>query len=278
MTFIHNRVPHDRPSDDILEASLRMRRLLCEKSDAIVGLCEQTREVLKEESNQNFASVLDKKFFVVPHPVYECYGVQPYVNSKSPFKVGGNRFTFLFLGQVRPYKNIELILEVARVFLGEKIEVEFVVAGGCPTDYWRSLKTDVPANVAFLLGHVPDDEIVSLVSSADALILPYDVGSSLNSGSCMLAFSLKRTVVCPAIGTLQTVPKELVYSYSYTVGDQESHLRALTESARRAYNDMRRDPLAFADKGRRLYWHVSRSNSLQAVGNALQSIFEAVES
>ena len=108
-------------------------------------------------------------------------------------------------------------------------------------------------------GFVENDDIGCLMKAADILIQPYDIKSSLNSGSCYLAFSFERTVICPEIGSTMEFPPELTYTYDYA-SDVE-HREALIEAAVRAFTDWQTDKVGFTKKGHELKRLVDDDNS-----------------
>ena len=271
VTVVHNRHPHDSSSSAVSGMSNRFRLFLCRQSDAIVGLCKATEEVLRDLGLSQ--DEVDEKFHVVPHPNYaghyEAPLDEPRDNPSDP------SFNFLLVGNIRKYKNIELVISVARRFHAEGLDARFLVAGRC-TDpaYIDELKQQAPATMEIREGFVSEEDMARYIHSSDALILPYD-SSSLNSGVCLLAFTLGRTVICPAIGTLEDIPESLVYEYSYA--EDSGHYQALLSSARRAYQDKLNDPVSFSQRGRQLQAIVLEDNSLEVVGDRLMHVFKSVE-
>ncbi|MGX7835548.1 glycosyltransferase, partial [Campylobacter fetus subsp. venerealis] len=112
------------------------------------------------------------------------------------------RLKLLFLGAIKPYKNIELLIDLAKKF---PLDIQLTVAGNPSSDSYRSeleaLALDTQ-NIKLDLTFIPDEELPGYIHESDLLILPYSLASSLNSGTVILAFSYGRTVICPRIGTI----------------------------------------------------------------------------
>jgi glycosyltransferase involved in cell wall biosynthesis len=225
------------------------------------------------------ANDIKNKFHVVPHPSYDSYYRSVMSNDLSAESAGVATqlsFTFLFIGQIRPYKNVELVLNTARKFEQAGIDASFIIAGRCQDKpYLSALYEAAPSNVHIREGFIPDDEIPSLIESSHALILPYDTRSSLNSGTCMLAFTFGRTVVCPSIGTLEGTPDELIYKYSYA--SMSEHEDRLFAKALEAYEDWHGDHDAFMKKGAQLQKATITHNSVKDIAESWNAVFEAIE-
>ena len=71
-------------------------------------------------------------------------------------------------------------------------------------------------NVSFQNRFIELSELKKIVKDIHLLVLPMDIKSSLNSSAAMMAFSLRRTVICPNIGTVQEYyGQNYMYTYDY---------------------------------------------------------------
>lgn len=247
---VHNRVPHDVMGDIDYYLTMRLRKYLCKVSRRIVILCDETRATLREQLGERDFEKVKKKIVKIPHPSYA--GAYPEVDFDYRAEYGINRdaFLFVFTGAIRQYKNIELIIDTARFFKEEGLDAAFLVMGRCnDRGYFLQLQERAEGlnNLKLIAEYVPDEKIVSLIRNSDALILPYNINSSLNSGTAILAFTYGRTVVCPRIGTIKEYPDRLTYSYEYF--SHQDELRQLEQSAKRAFLEWRENPTAFARRG-----------------------------
>ena len=218
---------------------------------------------------------IKKRIFKIPHPNY--IGAYPEnltkvidsCNSDSLMKC-------LFLGAIKPYKNIELIIESAKALHQKGYNIEYTIAGGGKEKYLSYLKNKT-LNEQYIrfIGHfISDNEIAELIKSVDLLILPYDLKSSLNSGTCYLAFSYKKTVVCPLIGTIEEVGTENCYAYSYT--NDEEHMTIFMKTLEKAYQDFKKDPNAFRKKGKYLYDKVKEENAPENIGIQYMQMYSSL--
>ena len=210
----HNKTAHD--GKFISKFSIRYMLFLSTK--IIIHSKVSTRYLPKSQH---------KKCLYFPHPNYiDHYGKRIETNEVDKT----NSLKLLFFGAIKPYKNIDLLIEI----LNEIRDVELLIAG-----YYQDLsfkeylvqqvKYD---NIKFKFGFIDDEEIPGLISDSDILIMPYDLTSSLNSGSVILAFSYGRTVICPKIATIEDMESSNFYSYSYT--DRESHKKELKKQIQKA--------------------------------------------
>jgi glycosyltransferase involved in cell wall biosynthesis len=178
----------------------------------------------------------------------------------------------LFFGQIRPYKNIELLVEsVARFVLGE---VFLTIAGQVSSiEYAEKIthKIEGIKNITSHLAFINDNDIPLLLSQYDALIFPYDVQSSLNSGTIILACSYKKMVISAEIGTLKELDSRYFLSYSYK--NEKEHSEKLTEIISRAIDMKKINPQIFSDWGEQLYYDIQDNNSLQVVAEHIKQVY-----
>lgn len=269
VTTVHNRLPHNTRYKFL---SFLFLKILYRNADVITVLTNSTRDVLREQLGDKFYNRIENKIVFIPHPNY----IGAYPQSTKQL-IGGtrekNRMRFLFLGAVKPYKNIELILEVAKYFSQNKFNAEFVIAGNGKKEYLNLLKSHYSnmENVVFIDKFIANEEIDGLVKEADIFILPYDKKSSLNSGTCYLAFSYKKNVICPDISTIIDIGKEKCYAYSYET--ERNHLEQLLSMSIKAYEDFTKDKALFIKKGEDLFDLVAQNNSPKDIGKMYRDIY-----
>lgn len=112
-----------------------------------------------------------------------------------------DRFTFLFLGNIRPYKNVPALIEVFREL--PHPHVRLVIAGQLGhtmnADELRQLAAE-DSRIRLLPEFVPADRVPLYVGAADVMVLPFR--RIENSGSVFLALSFNRAVLAPSLGSL----------------------------------------------------------------------------
>lgn len=144
----------------------------------------------------------DKPAAIVPHCHYrDDYAPAP-SQDECRRRLGlSQRFTFLFFGNIRRYKNVPRLIEVFREL--EERDVQLVVAGmpghGVEADELRRLRDD-DGRIHLALDYVRDEDVPLYFGAADVVVLPFD--SILNSGSTLLALSFNRMVLAPRLGAL----------------------------------------------------------------------------
>jgi beta-1,4-mannosyltransferase len=147
---------------------------------------------------------------VIPHGHYrDDYGAAPArLEARSQLGLPEDRFTFLFFGNVRRYKNVPQLIQEFRLLPGN--DVHLVIAGlpghGIDAAELEQLRGD-DERVSLRLEFVPESAVPAYFGAADAVVLPFD--SILNSGSVLLALSFNRRVLAPRLGALPEIQQEV---------------------------------------------------------------------
>lgn len=264
---IHNKHPHDNGYPFFTDRLMKKEILL---SDAIVGHTSITVDIIKD-----YASKFDdKKLFIVPHPLYEVVGEFEKI-SNIPTD-SRRKMVLLFTGCIRKYKNIELIIRLAKEKLND--EIRFVISGACnDEEYIKKLKHMARGieNISFSFEYLDEYDLQKIISECDLLVLPYDKRSTLNSGMMHMAFSMGKTCICPDIGTAIDMPDGLLYIYHYDENSEESHFSGLKSSYEKAYKDFTEGTLI--DKGLKCFEYVSKNNSQAVIAQEYLRVFKSIE-
>lgn len=261
----HNRVQHDARYKTLSRAMLQA---VYSHSDTIIVFSMEGKKDLKLFLSDE---EIERKAVFIPPVNY--IGSYPYVKHDWITRLGDPaRFTVLFIGNMdRPYKNVEMAIDVAKELHEEPIR--FLFAGKVSdAEQKKRYLTEIgdADNITAEFRFIQDDEMAQLLEIGDVVIAPYDVESISNSGTARLAFSYARTVICPEIPSLESVPKDLVYTYSYT--DREDHREQLTKQIKKAYADFSEDADAFREKGKRLAI-MEEENSPEAIAQKYKALF-----
>lgn len=264
----HNRMPHNMKGILLPIVSKWLRKRICIASDFVIVVSTDSIRFLSEIMTEEDAF---RKAFYIPHPNYVGVYTPPLEVNSYP---NNPIFEILFIGAVKPYKNVELVIDVAKKL--ENYPIHFTVAGKCQEEYGRKLQKHASGalNITFDLRFIPDEELDCLIRDKDILLLPYDVRSSMNSGTVILAFSNGRSVICPEISTLKDFPAEKFYSYTYE--SEEEHLKKSTWAVLEAYHDWKYDNKAFKQKGTDLLDAVKRNNSAEVLKARYEELLERV--
>jgi glycosyltransferase involved in cell wall biosynthesis len=188
---VHNRLPHELRHRG---AEIALYRLLAGAADAIHVMAPDTADVVSDVVALDAAKVR-----VIPHPSYE--GIYDTAVSRSTareaFGLGERDLAVLFLGQIRPYKGVDALVDAAARAGRDDGEVVLLLAGvvkGLSEDEFLGSLPPVLRTVTSF-GYVPDDEIARWLRAADVAIFPYR--TVLNSGSVHLAATFRVPVVLP---------------------------------------------------------------------------------
>jgi glycosyltransferase involved in cell wall biosynthesis len=141
--------------------------------------------------------------FVVPHGHYR----QIYKNrcsrekARNRLDISPQARVILYFGQIRPYKNIGVLLKAFGQFLDP--DAVLVIAGKASSP---ALQKEIVAaassdpRVRLWMDFIPPRRVQYFFNVADLVVLPYrDV---LNSGSALLALSFNRAVLVPDLGAM----------------------------------------------------------------------------
>ncbi len=161
-------------------------------------LCDESKSVLKTLCK--FPKLYENKIYKIPHPNYIGVYPEPYVRTT---KTSDDILNILYVGQVNKYKNIDLLINAVNSLNNNRIHLH--IAGNCKDKVYKDYLTNTSENknISFDFRFIPDNELVQIISKNDIVAIPYSLESSLNSGTIFLAFSYKKTVIAPMIGTLK---------------------------------------------------------------------------
>lgn len=258
---MHNRTSHEQ---GLAFFGRTLTKLLVRWSHRIVIHTRQSEVLLAA-----YGKRISAKTVYIPHPNF----IGVYGDVLPPKREETGTLSLLFTGMVKPYKNLELLIDVVGIFGSA---VQLTIAGKALNKHYQQQLADHASrvgNVKFIPYFVPDSELAALIAGADALVLPYDITSSLNSGTVLLAFSYKKTVVCPAIGTLSDLGEQLKDVFFYQYHTPEEHRVALTEQVKRAMEIKQREPHALEAMGERLHTFVADEYNPHRIGEQLAKLY-----
>lgn len=272
ITSFHNKEPH---SHNFYTYRLRLLRASLIHADAIVIFNEHGREDLKR-----YISDEDIKKKVYHIPAINYIGVYPLIEHKWITEIENrNTMKILFYGRLDPeYKNFDYLFDIATSY--GATDVDFIFAGGAKWDkeHKKNLqeKTKVCPNVILRIKFIENEEMAHLLRMADIIVIPYEIESINNSGTIRLAFSYAKTIICPKIPTVESVPSDYVYTYSYAT--KEEHKRKLLEQIDKAVADYRADNESLRSKGKSLLHIMETEHSFEALRIKYKKIFDNLDS
>jgi glycosyltransferase involved in cell wall biosynthesis len=258
---IHNKKPHDIKRTFFFKL---LTKMLILTSYRIIIHSKSTWGLTYFFKGNNKA--IEKTIFV-PHPNY--IGIYGDVVADT---VKGNKLQLLFMGAVRPYKNIELLIETVKELRLPNLQLS-IFGETVDDDYKQSLQRLIGRDDSITTDFefIDNDRIPMLMASCHLLVLPYNLKSSLNSGTIVLAFSYKRTVLSPAIGTLADIPdKNIFFGYDYST--HEEHREQLKKEILHIYHMYRCNYDEILDVGEKCYEYVKKYNGMENTINALSTM------
>ena len=142
------------------------------------------------------------KIVVTPHGHYVDAYRGTGADIRRRFGIPPDRFLFLFIGRIAPYKGVDRLVEAFRSLPpGPGNNAHLLIAGRPDPGY--SLDFASCADDGKIHVHpqfVDDEELADYLRAADAVVLPYR--QITTSGSAILALSHYKPVVAPNLGAL----------------------------------------------------------------------------
>jgi glycosyltransferase involved in cell wall biosynthesis len=192
---VHNVLPHDPVH---VESEVALARLLASRADLVHVLSEATLPAAAAHFEIDPARTV-----CIPHSSYR--GMYPDWVSRAAARrrlgVAPDETAVLALGQIRPYKGLDRLLDFAD--RADRPRLRLLVAGalrpGSESDDLAARLSTAPRTTS-LTRRLRDDEIQVWMRAADVAVLPYV--RVLNSGAFLLAESFDLPVVGPRTGAL----------------------------------------------------------------------------
>ena len=187
---------------------------------------------LSNESQNEFINYLgtqldSKKIFVGQHPNYTSTYRRS--NAKGNFRehlhIPENAIVIGYVGGLRPYKNLTMLLETY-VSLRELNPNVYLLIAGSDGDKDLSNRISIlqksDSRIKYKPGHIPDEMILNYLETLDLAVFPFsDSGEILNSGSIILALSYCVQSIVPDFKSLSDV-SELSIVRTFQAGNSKS--------------------------------------------------------
>lgn len=184
--------------------------------DGAIALSHSSAELAKSY----YPQLQKKPIAITPHGHYRS--VYPNTISRAAARQGfgykDNEIVLLFLGQIRPYKNLIRLIQTFRD-LPER-QIRLLIAGKPDTD---GLRAEILKNcqgderIQVHLEFIRDQEIQNFLHASDLVVLPYK--DILNSGSAILSLSFGKPVLVPEKGSMSELKALIGSDWVYTYAD-----------------------------------------------------------
>lgn len=198
----HDPVPHQMKSNAPLHKGIFgllwrwYSALFLKMTDGVTLLSETHRPIVLKRRPY----LHGRPFALIPHPHFK--GVYPNTVSKADaraeLKLDDKATVLLLLGNLRPYKNAEGLIEAFRATTDPSLRL--VIAGDPDGPaYIAELEAlaGTDPRISFHFGFVADDRLQVFLNAADCVVIPFR--NATNSGSVALALSFAKPVAVPAI-------------------------------------------------------------------------------
>jgi len=211
----HNVLPHDAVFADDVAA----RRTLVQACDLVLA---HSRSAL---TGLTALGAAPRNSAVIPHG--PLAPVPPAASLRAPGSGRGGPRRIVFFGKILDYKGVEDLL-AAFAAVPADAAAELIVAGQCDDQPMRSrLQRAAGERVVLRLGRLAEPQVAPLLTSADAVVLPYRRVTT--SGSATLALAYGRPLILPELDAFAHFPREAIVRYD---GTREALTEALTWVAR----------------------------------------------
>lgn len=220
---VHNLASHD---SQFMELESRFNNFMGRSADVILQLNDYTEHVCREDF-----SIGDAQFVTIRHSSYQGVYSDEVSAAAARRALGVDQSDAVigFLGQVRPYKGVERLIEVAADLRRAGRSITVLIAGRPQGGVDKRIielvsEHDVPCVSSFEF--IDDEDLQLWFRASDVMVFPYR--KVLNSGSAYLAASF---------GTPCLLPREPQFEELFNqedwVGlfdpDQENDLRSVLE-------------------------------------------------
>ena len=224
---VHDIGAHDRRAHSDLEKPYWSR--VAHYLDALISLSSAALDQVRER----YPALTTVPAFITRHGHYR--GAYPRnigpEEARKRMGIGSAANVYSFVGQMRPYKNLPVLLRAFRDL--DDPEAILLIAGMLKLDGTRAEFDELVSadrRVKVFGGFIDDASMQLYLEAADLVVLPYrDI---LNSGSAILALSFDRPVLVPAHGSMTELAEDvgtdwvLTYDGSLTTQTLERSMTA----------------------------------------------------
>ena len=250
---VHNNVPHEIKKE---KEVIKFMKFIAKNSDKIHILCKETfkNDYLKEYKN---------KIVYIPHGDYIGNYDGKNIDIYKKYNIPKNKKILLFIGQIRKYKNIELLIKAFKDSRLEENKFVLLVCGNCKDKSYKEelTKTSNNINIYFDFNFIKDNEMESYLKNSEAIIAPYNKKSSLNSGTLWMCMSYSKTMILPLIGCIKDIKRYNEFLYVYDYDNEEEHYNSLVKCLKRIKEDITENKNILNEKGKMSYEFIIKNQT-----------------
>lgn len=267
--FAHNRMPHNVKNYTIVRA---FTKCIYKIADTIAVLSKGTKTVLEKDFGEKYFCVIKDKFVWIPEPTYEGYYPKCDYNYRAKWNIAIDDFIYLTPGSILKYKNYDLIIKTAKMITKKYSKAKFIIYGQCEKTYYDKLMKlcGNNNNIVIIPETIPVENMVALIQCANVILLPLDLNSSLNSGTCFMALCFGRNIVCPRIESLKDFEEDYFFDYEYS--NVEEHFNNLYDAELRAIELFYHNKREFCNRISKIQMEIHRRFSQEIVAEKLVNL------
>lgn len=200
---VHNIIPHKKKFIN----DIWVIKFLSKLSDSKIVHSKITLKEMKKMFIDTHSS------YIIPHGNYtgEYPNNLDKKDARKKLDIKKDSFVFCFFGRIEIYKGI---IELLNNFLCLKNKNSvLIIAGKCEDSDLKKRILDFKGynNIILHLDFIPDDMVQIFFNAADILVHPFRTITT--SGSVILALSFGKPIICPKIGNLKELPKDVGFFY-----------------------------------------------------------------
>jgi len=197
---VHNLIAHETKEP---ENELACRRVIAYCCHKMIAHSESAKQLIAKTYK-----ISGDKISVVPHGNYcSSYKVDELLvhDAKQRYELDDTDTVLLFIGAVRKYKGLNALLSAFEK--QDQTKLKLIIAGK-PLEQeeydWLADMASKNGGVSIDLRFIPDEELASIVSVADAVVIPFL--KTLTSGSAILAMSFGKALILPNKASIFDIP------------------------------------------------------------------------
>ncbi len=191
---VHNLEPHDS-SDRFIWFWRPYIYVVSFLVDGFITLSPSTVGIARD----SFRNLTSKPSTFLWHPEYPVSDRQAAQRAETRQQLGisGAEKVFAFIGQIRPYKGVEELIDC--FIKAQNPHIRLVIAGGVNDQRLKSRlikSADEDHRIVRCFGHLAEDEFASIAGAADVVVLPFR--KIFHSGSVIYALSAGKQLITPS--------------------------------------------------------------------------------
>ena len=213
----HDVVPFAK-NKKVYESELLIKKQIYAQADYYLIHNENSRNDLHK-----LFKIEDNRVLMHPFPLMDLSKLDATSNNEP------TQFDFLFIGQMRREKGIDILVEAWKLFHSKYPSLKLCIAGN--PNYYKDYFIEKDAlcrniNIVLKLGFVKDEDYAHIVKSARCVVFPYIAGT--NSGVISTVISLRRDIITSNIDMFSNNPLVPVKNM-FVAGDINSLLKKMEE-------------------------------------------------